>query len=271
MGNTGCMRSQTLHFLCDLLEVLVFLGRPTLANAIHGSRYWGRPGVGDRDLVDLGKRGYLELEAGVRNRKDRVVRLTEKGRLRAMGGRDPEVCWSRPWDGKWHMVLFDIPEKDRKLRAVLRRHLAAAHFGYLQNSVWVSPDPLDFERRLFKGTEINAESLLTLDAVPGTGEKNSDIVCGAWDFEAINRNYTEHIEILQELPPPGEWTSGKGKPPLRRWIEAEREAWRDAVSSDPLLPRSLHPRGYLGEKAWKLRTRQLEKIALKLGRLVDAD
>lgn len=271
MDETGWMRSQALHFLCDLLEVLTFLGRPTLANAIHGSRYWGRPGVGDRDLVDLGKRGYLELETGVRNRKDRVLRLTEKGRLRAMEGRDPEACWSRPWDGKWRMVLFDIPEKDRRIRAVLRRSLAAAHFGYLQNSVWVSPDPLDFERRIFKGTVINAESLLTLDAVPGTGERDNDIVCGAWAFKAINRSYGEHIQILHELPPPGEWAAGRGKSPLRHWIEAEREAWRDAVAGDPLLPRALHPPGYLGEKAWKLRSKQLEKIARNLSRLVNEE
>lgn len=265
------MRSQALEFLCDLLEVLAFLSRPTLSNAIHGSRYWGRPGVTDRDLVVLGKRGYLEMESGTRNRKDRVLRLTQKGRLQALGGRDPEACWSRPWDGKWRMVLFDIPEKDRRLRDLLRRHLGAGHFGYLQNSVWVSPDPLDFERRLFKGTEINAESLLTLDAVPGTGEKNTDIVCGAWNFEAINRNYSENLQVLGELPAQSDWTASKGKSPLRRWIEAERETWRKAVSSDPLLPRSLHPPGYLGEKAWKLRTKQLEKIARKLVRETDAD
>jgi hypothetical protein len=108
MDETGWMRSQALHFLCDLLEVLAFLGRPTLANAIHGSRYWGRPGVGDRDLVDLGKRGYLELEPGVRNRKDRVLRLTEKGRLRAMGDAIPRPVGRGPGtgDGAWCFLIF---------------------------------------------------------------------------------------------------------------------------------------------------------------------
>lgn len=263
------MRSKSLHFLCDLMEVLSFLAQPTLANAIHGSRCWGRPEVNERDLVNLGKHGYLDLESGVRGRKDRVLRLTQKGRLRAMGGRDPEVCWSRPWDGTWRIVLFDIPEKDRKIRGVLRRQLAAAHFGYLQNSVWVSPDPLDFEGRVFKGTVINAESLLTLNAVPGSGEKNSDIVSGAWNFEAINRSYSEHIKILQAITPVGDWATGRGKPPFRGWVEAEREAWRNAVSRDPLLPRALHPPGYLGEKAWTLRAKQLKKIARQLARLVD--
>jgi phenylacetic acid degradation operon negative regulatory protein len=249
------------------LEVLAFLSRPTLANAMHGSRYWGRPAVRERNLSDLSKRGYLRLEKGDRSPKDRIVRLTEKGRLRALGGRDPEICWSRPWDGKWRMVLFDIPEKDKRLRDKLRRHLHAQHFGYLQNSVWVSPDPLDFERQIFKGSDINAESLLTLDAMPGTGEKNSDIVQGAWDFEAINKSYSEHIEVLETCPAPDAWRASKGKSALRRWIESERESWRGAVAMDPLLPRPLCPHGYLGEKVWKLRRKRLETIARKLASL----
>jgi phenylacetic acid degradation operon negative regulatory protein len=261
------MQSRTFDFLCNLLEVLAFLSRPTLANAMHGSRYWGRPAVRERNLSDLSKRGYLRLEKGDRSPKDRIVRLTEKGRLRALGGRDPEICWSRPWDGKWRMVLFDIPEKDKRLRDKLRRHLHAQHFGYLQNSVWVSPDPLDFERQIFKGSDINAESLLTLDAMPGTGEKNSDIVQGAWDFDEINTCYAEHLEILNERPAQDSWASDKGKSPLGRWIKAEREAWQAAVSIDPLLPRPLCPPGYLGEKAWKLRGKTLETIARKLAKM----
>lgn len=264
------MRRTALDFLCDLLEVLSFLGRPTLANAMHGSGYWGRPTVDARGLVDLSNRGYLQMGKGVRSRKDRVLRLTAKGRLQAMGGRDPEMCWARPWDGNWHLVLFDIPEEDKTLRDKLRRHLMARHFGYLQNSVWISPDPLEFERRIFKGTKINAERLLTLNAVPGTGEKNSDIVQGAWDFEAINKSYSEHIEVLETCPAPDAWCASKGKSPLRRWIESERESWRGAVAMDPLLPRPLCPHGYLGEKVWKLRRKRLETIARKLASLKNA-
>lgn len=218
----------------------------------------------DRVLLELGKRGYLELEEGVRRRKDRVVRLTEKGRLHALGGRDPEAWWSRPWDGKWRLVMFDIPEKDKSLRDKLRRYLTARHFGYLQNSVWVSPDPFEIEDGLFAGSEINVERLLTLTAVPGTGEKNSDIVAGAWDFEAINKNYLEHQSVLAACPDPGAWGAAREIPPLRRWIDAERAAWRAAVGSDPLLPRSLCPEGYAGEKAWKLRGKRLKSIARRL-------
>lgn len=253
------MRQPALDFLTTLADVLCFLSRPTLANAIYGSRYWGTPGVTGRDLVELGKRGYLEMGGRGRNRKDRVLRLTAKGRLLALGGRDPEECWDRPWDGKWRMVLFDIPETDRKLRDTLRRHLLARHFGYLQDSVWISPDPMHIERRLFQGTDVNADHLLTLEAVPGTGEGNADIVRGAWNFGAINAAYAKHLDLLGTCPPPDSWDSQSAT--LHHWLAEEREAWRTTISRDPLLPRTLCPPNYLGHQAWSSRKKHLANLA----------
>src|SRR6266513_1066496 len=40
---------------------------------------------------------------------DRLYRLTAQGRLHALGGRDPQEQWARPWDGRWRLVLFDVP------------------------------------------------------------------------------------------------------------------------------------------------------------------
>ena len=47
------------------------------------------------------------------------------------------------WDGKWRIVLFDIPEKDRVFRDILREHLRALQFFKLQHSVFVSPYPFE--------------------------------------------------------------------------------------------------------------------------------
>jgi len=55
--------------------------------------------------------------------RGRFVRLTEDGRIAALGGRDPEACWAAPWDKKWRLVLFDLPEKERALRMQVRRAL----------------------------------------------------------------------------------------------------------------------------------------------------
>jgi CRISPR-associated endonuclease Cas2 len=49
----------------------------------------------------------------------------------------------KKWDGKWRVVIFDIPEKDRNFRNILRQHLRELRFQKLQNSVFVSPYPFE--------------------------------------------------------------------------------------------------------------------------------
>lgn len=60
-----------------------------------------------------------------------------------------EKIWSltipRPkqWDGKWRMVLFDIPAKKAKQRNSFRARLKELGLILYQNSVWVYPYPLE--------------------------------------------------------------------------------------------------------------------------------
>jgi phenylacetic acid degradation operon negative regulatory protein len=42
------------------------------------------------------------------------------------------------WDKKWRLVIFDIPEKRRIVRDVLRYQLKQFGFVPLQQSVWVT-------------------------------------------------------------------------------------------------------------------------------------
>ncbi|NBD73638.1 hypothetical protein GVX82_01190 [Patescibacteria group bacterium] len=43
------------------------------------------------------------------------------------------------WDGKWRIVIFDVPESRKKLRDTLRHQLQAAGFRKIQDSVWAYP------------------------------------------------------------------------------------------------------------------------------------
>ncbi|HAQ03113.1 hypothetical protein A2467_01070 [Candidatus Nomurabacteria bacterium RIFOXYC2_FULL_36_8] len=47
------------------------------------------------------------------------------------------------WDGKWRMVMFDIPEDKTKLRNIIRFHLKKIGFLQVQGSVWVYPYPCE--------------------------------------------------------------------------------------------------------------------------------
>lgn len=73
--------------------------------------------------------------------------LTEKGKREAkklsLLGSSIKFKKSKHWDGKWRIVVFDIPEKDRLFRDILREHLRALQFFKLQQSVFVSPYPFE--------------------------------------------------------------------------------------------------------------------------------
>ena len=45
----------------------------------------------------------------------------------------------RRWDGKWRIVAFDIHERSRTQRDLLRIELKEAGFVQLQRSMWVTP------------------------------------------------------------------------------------------------------------------------------------
>ena len=67
------------------------------------------------------------------------------------------------------------------------------------------------------------------------GESDAEIVAGAWDLERINRRYARHLKILGERPG-GALRNAVAAKSLLRWAAAEREAWLEAVTNDPLLP-----------------------------------
>ena len=51
---------------------------------------------------------------------------------------------------------------------------------------------------------------------------------------------------------------------LLRWAAAEREAWLDAVTNDPLLPGRILPSDYLGQQAWRRRVEVLRDAGRQL-------
>lgn len=69
--------------------------------------------------------------------------LTEKGRERVLTFDDTKMRIVKPsrWDGKWHTVLFDIPEKHKHAREALRSKLRELGFLQWQKSVFVYPHP----------------------------------------------------------------------------------------------------------------------------------
>jgi len=242
--------TKTEEFLCMLLWTCEALSRPTFRNLTESFEEWAYRNGFLRQVQRLEKQQFIERPPGQAG--DRLHRLTEAGRLRALGGRDPEARWNRRWDGRWRLVLFDVPEVRTAARNRLRRYLRDRGFGYLQNSVWITPDPVNEERALLAGGPVDVESLILLEARPCAGETDAQIVAGAWDFAGLHKRYAAHQAVLARRPRRPLATK-EAASAFHRWLRAEREAWLEAMECDPLLPESLLPTGYIGRGAWQHR------------------
>ena len=81
------------------------------------------------------------IERGLLEFKEGKLRLTGKGEvaLRRLEAREFKMSKPKRWDGKWRVLIFDIPEKKRNLRDRVRETLSAIGFVRLQDSVWLYP------------------------------------------------------------------------------------------------------------------------------------
>jgi phenylacetic acid degradation operon negative regulatory protein len=223
-------------------------------------RRHSRPGRMNRHLKALETAGLVE-HLGTEQGDDRLVRLTDAGRDSFWGTLDPEALWGRRWDGVWRMAMFDVPQARNALRVRMRRKLRDLRFGWLQNSVWVSPDPIADLLRALAAEEISVESLLFMEGRPAGGETDAELVAGAWDFEQLARLHATYLKFLETRPASPRVTKGGGWPV---WLAAEERAWRAIVRHDPFLPAALLPRGYAGRTVWEARREILRTTAQAL-------
>ncbi len=82
----------------------------------------------------LVKKGLLKY-----NGKFYELTLEGQHRLRQWELRDYQLPRSGKWDKKWRVIIFDIPERKKKVREQIRRLFARAGLYRLQDSVWVFP------------------------------------------------------------------------------------------------------------------------------------
>ena len=98
-----------------------------LSNLSNLAPYSNKSSFSD-SIRKLRKNGFIEQES--RDERESLLKLTKLGR-EYLG--DIEE-----WDGKYRIVIWDIPEKKRRLRDLLRRKLREWKFKSIQKSVWVS-------------------------------------------------------------------------------------------------------------------------------------
>ena len=88
--------------------------------------------------------------------EETIVKITEKGKKKILRFDIDNLQIKEPdiWDGKWRVVLFDVPETKKLAREVLRRKLKELRFYQFQKSAFIYPfecrDVIDFIRATYE-------------------------------------------------------------------------------------------------------------------------
>lgn len=93
----------------------------------------------NQELKRLHKRGLIEI---IKRRNGvTTIKLTKEGRKKLSRYQIDLIEIEKPkiWDGKWRIIIFDIPVKKNFARELLRRKMRHLGFYKLQASVFVHP------------------------------------------------------------------------------------------------------------------------------------
>lgn len=161
------------------------------------------------------------------------------------------------WDGKWRMLLYNIPEEKRHIRDELRKELSWSGLGLLSNGIWITPNDLSSPLQdIIEKYEIEDFIHFFLSENIGP-QSNEEIIKECWDLDYINQRYEEFIKNSR-----GEYEETRLK--MENGELTDKECfvkrtllvhyYRKSLFVNPGLPKELLPDKWVGEDAAKLFT-----------------
>jgi len=158
-----CMKEETLNKFKDISELIIkcavvgiALTSPYAGRFVTGAlrEYLAKKKKIKEDKIN--SRSLSQVIYHLKNRKiisfkkqgDQItIVLTELGRKRRLEYKWENLMIDKPkeWDGKWRILMFDIPEDAKLVRDSLRIKLRRIGFIQFQHSVWLFPYPCENE------------------------------------------------------------------------------------------------------------------------------
>ncbi len=214
-------------------------------------------------LSRMVQRGWLASERVGRfsfyHLTDRARRVLEQGEYRI---HHPQ--WDQPWDERWFLVAYSIPEGQRTARERLRARLAWLGFGSLGNGLWISPHNVETEVAEIADELGLGGQLMGFHADGPAFSDRATLVASCWDLPEINEGYESFIgkwaPVFRRYNTSGEsGASTPADPSTAAATLSPEEAfelrfqliheYRDFPLRDPYLPRALLPQNWGGECA----------------------
>ena len=208
----------------------------------------------------MGRGSYYSLST-------KGTRWMEQGRVRAF---DFE---HKSWDGKWRLVVYNVPEKLRVLRDKLRFKLHSLGFASLSTSLWISPYDFSSELEKFVRGKGMSRYIETFEAEYKGKRKIKELVAVVWELDELAKRYQAFINKNSVL-----YARHKRAVRAGRSIElADCFGQRFCLSAeyvalrldDPMLPLELLSKSWPGIEAQRLYRKMCDSLKTPADEFVD--
>lgn len=154
-----------------------------------------------------------------------------------------------PWDGRWHVVAFAVPESVRAARDAMRDAIVRLGGAAIQGGLYVSPNDWDSEISAAAeqlGISEHVTTMTTADLAVGDIIEPCALATHFWPLDEIAERHRRLLavaeRVLLALP--------DATPTQQQTIAIQLAAeFTRAVEPDPLLPPELLPQPWIGVAA----------------------
>lgn len=183
--------------------------------------------------------------------------LTPRGRLRVEHGTQRVYALQhRPWDGKWRIFTYAVPETRRALRDRLRRELAWLGMGPLAGSTWITPYDLREHLAGFIAAHGLAAYVAEFEGEHLGPSSDASLAARCWDFGEIARWHEGFLAATRDRLTRLADRMQRGRGPSDRDAFVEKiqlvHEYRKALYVDPWLPDDLLPAAWPGRSSARL-------------------
>lgn len=241
------------------LWMTIFTAELSLPQSASG-QVWRAQISADRFLREW---NYETIKTAIANaRRQRLLKPIKRGRhanpeiteagKRRLASMLPMYDEKRVWDGRMHLITYDIPERKRHDRDALRDIIRQLGAGRLQDSVWITPyNPVDILRKTIEEHRLSGSVIVSDLGKDGTiGEENLEsLVVRVWNLDKLNNRYEKWLQEYDHTDR------------LDQWLVT---GYLSILRDDPQLPFSLLPKWWKGNKAWRLVGPKIKELYLAL-------
>ncbi|MGI8902877.1 MAG: PaaX family transcriptional regulator C-terminal domain-containing protein [Solirubrobacteraceae bacterium] len=149
---------------------------------------------------------------------------------------------SAPWDGAFHGLLYEVPERDRAFRDHLRRSARILGYARLRAGLLIAPTDRSAQLHTLLSKPPLGANLLPV-RIELSPRDARPLAARLWALDALGDDYRTHIQAMHDATDVAAGEPLTGPQALRGFAAAIQPVY-ETIARDPLLPPELLPESW---------------------------